>query len=219
MRSKFLLLSILLSIASFASGEVNSYYMGGVSFFNTGDLNATTDEIDAGDLSPGLDGDFLVSFRDSKRTSVLAGFGILWSQRTEKENDIPFEGPGDRARIELLGFPFTIGFARRNPENGSGGLVWGALAHYYLMKVSVEDQEGDVLSGGFRIGGDGMAERDAAGPGVSLFAAYEIPFFLGRIGAGMKGRWTDIRAEEKDNLGTPEFQLSGITLFLSIATR
>jgi len=200
-------------------GEVNSLFLGGVSFFDTGNLDRTAADIRTGTLSPGFDGDFLLTFRDAKRTSVLAGFGIFWSRRTEAKDEIPFEAPDRLSRFEAFGFPFSAGFAVRDPERTGRGWAWGVLAHYTFLKISVDADPARGDPSGFLLDASGRGERDAEGPALSVFAVYEIPFFMGRIGAGAKIRYAAIATEEKAGLGTPDFNLSGVTLFLSAALR
>lgn len=210
-------LLLLLSFALPAAAGVNSLFINGLSFYDTGDFDRSAEDIRAADLSPAYDGDFLLTFRDSKRTSVLAGFGIFWSRRTEDVKDLPFSSPTDKSTIEVIGFPFTVGFARRGSENGGRGWMGGAMAHYYLLKVSVNANPGLGYPAGFSLNMNGEGERDGGGPGLSAFAAYEVPFFLGRIGAGVKGRWTSITIGEKAGLDTPGIDLTGVSLFLSVA--
>jgi len=217
---RFLLpLVLLLSFTAPLRAEVNSLFLSGLSFFQTGDLDQSAEDLRTGDLSPGFDGDFLLTFRDSHRTSVLVGFGIFWSRRTEETGDIPFETPPEPSRIEMLGFPFTVGFARRDPERQGPGWFYGALAHYYFLNTTVEADPGLGDISGFNVGLDGEDQRGADGPGVSAFLGYEIPFFLGYFGVGVKGRWTSISVDEKRGTRTPEYDISGLTLFLSAALR
>ncbi len=211
-------LLILLAIALPAAASVNSLFINGLSFYDTGDFDRSAEDIRAADLSPGYDGDFLLTFRNSKRTSVLAGFGIFWSRRTEDVKDIPFSAPTEKSTIEAIGFPFTVGFACRDPENrGRRGWVWGAMAHYYLIKVSVNADPGLGYPSWFSLNESGEGARDGAGPGLSAFAAYEVPFFLGRIGAGIKARWTSLAIDEEAGIDTPGFDLTGVSIFLSLA--
>lgn len=210
---------LLVSFASPLRADVNSLFLSGLSFFETGDLDESVQDLRTGDLSPGFDGDFLLTFRDSHKTSILAGFGIFWSRRTEDTGDIPFEEPTEGSRIEMLGFPLTVGFARRDPARTGPGWFYGAMAHYYFLSTSVRADPGLGEVRGFPVGPDGEGERGADGPGVSVFAGYEIPFFLGYAGVGVKGRWTSLSVDEKPGLGTPEYNISGVTLFLSAALR
>jgi hypothetical protein len=212
-------LFLLATLASSLRAEVNSLFLSGLSFFQTGDLDESAEDLRTGDLSPGFDGDFLLSFRDSHRTSVLAGFGIFWSRRTEDTGNLPFEEPREGSRIEMLGFPLSIGFARRDPARTGAGWFYGALAHYYFLSTSVRADPSLGEIRGFSVGLDGEGERGADGPGVSVFFGYEVPFFLGSIGAGIKGRWTSLSVDEKPGPGTPEYDISGVTLFLSAALR
>jgi hypothetical protein len=210
---------LLFCFAPAARGEVNSLFLGGASFFDTGDLDRTAADIRTGTLSPGFDGDFLLTFRDAKKTSVLAGFGIFWSRRTEAEDEIPFDAPDRLSRFEAMGFPFSAGFAVRNPERRGRGWAWGVLAHYTFLKLSVDADPARGDPSGFLLDASGRGERDAEGPALSVFAIYEIPFFMGRIGAGAKVRYAALATEEKPGLGTPDFNFSGVTFFLSAALR
>ena len=209
----------LLAGAAGARAGAGSLFLGGLSFFDAGDLDRTSEDIRAGSLSPGFDGDFLLSFRDAKRTSVLAGFGIFWSARTERDEEIPFSAPEEEARLEAFAFPFTAGFVRRPPPDRSRGWAWGALAHYYFVKMTVDADPGLGDPSGFSLDASGRGERDGGGPGISAFAAYEIPFLLGRAGAGVKARHAPVSVNGEPGLYTPDMNLSGITVFLSVALR
>ncbi|MFH1679795.1 MAG: hypothetical protein ABIH26_04030 [Candidatus Eisenbacteria bacterium] len=209
---------LLLGLAAPSRGEVNSLFLGGLGFFDTGELDRTAADTRTGTLSPGFDGDFLLTFRDKRKTSVLAGFGIFWSRRTEKADDIPFAEPEQRSRFEVLGFPFSAGFVRRDPERSGRGWMWGALAHYYFLKATVDADPNRGDPAWFVLDA-GHGERDAQGPAFSAFAVYELPFFMGRAGAGVKARWAFLSASEEAGVGTPDFNLSGVTLFLSAALR
>lgn len=208
---------LLFLIAAPAAASVNSLFTNGLTFFDTGDFDQTAEDLGADDLSPGYDGDYLLTFRDTKKTTVLAGFGVFWSRRTDKRRDIPFEEAGPKGRIQTIGFPFTLGFGRRDPANAGRGWFWGVLAHYYFLKVSVDAPDGQEPSY-FRVSGD-EGERDAEGPALSAFVAYEVPFFLGRVGAGVKGRVASIAVSDEPGLAKPEIDLTGVTLFLSVALR
>ncbi len=197
---------------------MDSYFASGISFFRPGDFSATADDLGTRSLSPAIDSDFLLSFGDRNGLAYMGGFGFFWSRRTEKSDNIPFTSDQGKAQFQLLGFPFSAGFVRRFGAEGERGWAAGALAHYYFIQISVENPnsaEGDPVY--FRLQEDNRAERDAQGPGVSAFALYEFPFFLGRFGAGVKGRWTSLEVKEINGMSTPEISLSGISLFLSIA--
>lgn len=217
MEKRASLIALLLLLPTASAAGVNSLFVNGLSFFDTGDFDRTASDLRADDLSPGYDGDYLLTLRDSKRTSVLAGFGIFWSRRTEKDDDIPFQEETARGGIETIAFPFSVGFARRDPANAGRGWMWGALAHYYFVKVSVDAPPGQEPAW-FRVSGE-EGERSGAGPALSAFAAYEVPFFLGRVGIGAKGRLAFVEIDEERGLGTPEIDLTGVTLFLSAALR
>ncbi len=216
-----LLIIIFILILSFpvvSRCGLDSYYASGVSFFRTADLGSVTDELDTRSLSPGLDSDFLLSFGKPGGSAYLAGFGFIWSKRTERPDDIPFSSENAKASIQVFALPITAGYVKRFSEPGRRGWAAGGLVHYYIVKANVDfpnPEEGDPSY--FRIRSDNSAERDAKGPGVSAFAAYEYPFFLGRFGIGIKGRWTSLQTETIDGIGTPEIDLSGVTLYLSIA--
>lgn len=197
---------------------VDSFFATGISFFRTADLAATADDLGSRSLSPAADSDFLLSFGNRDGLSYLGGFGFLWSRRTEKPDDISFTPDEGRARFQLLGFPFSLGVVNRFGEEGNRGWAGGVLAHYYFIQISVDNPnsaEGDPRY--FRLQEDNRAERDAQGPGLTAFAVYEFPIFLGRFGMGVKGRWTSLEVKEINGMSTPEVDLSGITLFLSIA--
>ena len=213
------LLAVLavLTVAVPAEAGVNSLFINGLGFFDTGDLRQASDDLGAGNLSPGYDGDFLLTFRDSHRTSVLTGFGIFWSRRSEKDDPLPFEAPTAPGRIEILGFPFTVGFARRGADPDRRGWVWGAMGHYYYVKLSVDSPPG-LEPSFFRVSGS-EGERNAEGPALSAFAAYEYPFFLGRAGVGVKARYAWIDVDDEAGLSTPDFGMTGVTLFVSAALR
>ncbi|RPJ43849.1 MAG: hypothetical protein EHM19_07885 [Candidatus Latescibacterota bacterium] len=219
MKSAVLAASILLVASAAALADVNSLFLNGLAFFDTGDLEKTSRDVHAGNLSPAFDGDFLLSFRDKKKTSVLAGFGILWSRRTEKDDEIPFEAPERMARVEALGFPFALGFARKEAAMDRRGLSWGALAQYYFVKFTVDADPARGDPAGFSLDASGRGERDGEGPALSAFAIYDFPFFLGRAGVGVKARWAGVAIQKEPGLSTPEVDLTGVTLFASIALR
>ncbi len=210
---------MLLAIALFPASalSVDSYFTPGISFFPSGDLSQTADDLGTRDPSPAFDGDFLLSFRRGTRNSFLAGFGLVLSKRTEMGSDVPFAPAETKAKLQLFSFSFTTGWTKRFAPPDRKGWAAGLFAHYYLVKASVENPtsaEGDPQY--FRLRADDTAERNGGGPGVSLFGAYEYPFFLGRIGIGVKARWTAIQVDEIDGLGTPDIDLSGATLFISV---
>ncbi|MFH1277952.1 MAG: hypothetical protein ABIK65_06200 [Candidatus Eisenbacteria bacterium] len=214
----FLLATLLCLTPSLSGAGVNSLFLNGLTFFDTGGFDRTAADLRADDLSPGYDGDYLLTFRDSKKTSVLAGFGIFWSRRTERDDDIPFQAEGAKGRIQAIAFPFSVGFARRDPGDAGRGWMWGALAHYYYLKVSVDAPEELGTPAWFRLSGE-EGERDGQGPALSVFAAYEVPFFLGRAGLGVKGRIAFVAINDERGLGTPDIDLTGLTIFLSAALR
>lgn len=196
---------------------MGSYFRAGLSFFDTGDLDAAAEDLNTADLSPGFDGDFLLAFRARRPTSILAGFGFFWSRRRESDDKISFTPDPDLARLEMVAIPFSIGFLRRYAPPDSPGFAWGALAQWYFAKISVSTDPADTVRGGFRIGLDGGAERDADGPGLSVFFSYEVPYALGRLGAGGRFRWTRLRADPLGGLADPDLSLTGLSFFLSVS--
>lgn len=208
----------ILCIPDPSPAAVDSYFVSGLSFFDTADLAHTASDLNTRSLSPAWDNDFLLSFGAGEGLAVLGGFGLLWSRRTERSDNIPFAPDQGRSRLQLLGFPFSAGVVKRFSPPDRRGWVAGGLAHYYFLQLTVENPnsaEGDPRY--FRLAEDDKADRDGQGPGITAFAAYEIPFFLGRLGAGVKARWTSISIDPVDGMSTPDVDLSAITLFLSVA--
>ncbi|MBN1826095.1 MAG: hypothetical protein JW958_07505 [Candidatus Eisenbacteria bacterium] len=200
-----------------AAAGTGSLFFGGLSFFDPGDMDDAAKDLNTGGLSPGFDGDFLLAFRADEPTAILAGFGLFWSRRSEDDDGISFTEDPDLARLEMFGIPFTVGFIHRHAAPDERGFAWGALAQWTFLKMSVSTHPADTVRGGFRIDLDGTAERDADGPGLSLFGAYEIPYPLGRLGAGFRVRWTRFSADPISGLADPDAQLTGCSLFLSVS--
>jgi hypothetical protein len=87
------------------------------------------------------------------------------------------------------------------------------------VKFSVDADPARGDPSWFSLDASGRGERDGEGPALSAFVMYEIPFFLGRAGIGVKGRWAALRITDEPGLSTPEANLSAVTFFLSAALR
>ncbi len=211
----FTLLIALLVIPQHAHGEVGSMFLNGLSLFASNDIDRTADDLQTGNLNPAYDGDYLLTFGNPNGNHTLFGFGYFWTRRTES-NELPFGLSSGEARLQLFGFPISAGFGKRFSLSPGRTAVIGLLGQYYFLQASAKSPDpGDPAW--FLLGEDNTGDRNAQGPGLTLFAAYEIPFFFGRIGLGAKGRITSLRVDEISGLAAPDLNLNGATVFLSVA--
>lgn len=201
------------AFATPALADMGIVFLNGASLYDTGDLKESARDLEVTNPSLAYDGDFLLTFGD-RRGSALFGFGYFWARRTQAD-DIPFESR-DPKRLQLLGFPFTAGYVKRWER--ANGHYWsiGAMAQYVFVKATVENPDA-VDPSWFVLREGNTGDRDAKGPGIAVTAGYEMPFFLGLWGAGVKARWSALSVEDVRGLATPDFQISGISLYLSIA--
>ncbi|NNE10150.1 MAG: hypothetical protein HKN20_16445 [Gemmatimonadetes bacterium] len=208
----------VIALASLAAppgvqADIGIAFMNGGSLYDTGDFKQTANDLELTNPAIAYDGDFLLTFGD-RRGSALVGFGYFWARRTQAD-DIPFES-NDPKRLQMLGFPFTAGYMKRWER--ANGHYWslGAMAQYFFMKTTAENPDAVDPSWFILREGD-TGDRDAQGPGIAVTAGYEMPFFLGLWGAGIKARWTALSVDDVRGLATPDFQISGVSVFVSVA--